>query len=541
MLRKSASLQWKLLFIMVCGGISGLISAFFGFGVSWQTITQYQKLVQNDVTAERNVLALKADFNKQLQAWNSILALGSDEKMLTHYWSRFSQLDEKIQSDGEKLLENLSDNESSELVGAFLERQGSMSFIFDDGLQAFKKSGFDSRVAYKMTANIDQEPNQLLKKAAAKIATRVTTVAGENSHNARMGIETSVLVMVVTWLLAMVAVMFFTRRWVVSPAQQLSEDLNRIASGDFTQDVVVSGQDELGQIADSARNIQTQLGSIFSRLSTNAFELATSAESMMVEMEKTRDSMNKQKTDTDHVANSITSLAGTVHDVAHKAMSASEVAGDADSQSREGLEVIGETMRVNDLLAQEVEKAATVIQTLESDTDQIGTVLEVIQGIAEQTNLLALNAAIEAARAGEQGRGFAVVADEVRALATRTQTSTLEIRKMIERIQQGARDAVSVMVEGQEKASTCVDHTKRTTNMLAGIAESAATITEMNSQIASVAEQQSAVATEITTNITNIRDVSDSVSQGTETTASTSEVVKRLSYELKALVSGYSA
>jgi len=190
-------------------------------------------------------------------------------------------------------------------------------------------------------------------------------------------------------------------------------------------------------------------------------------------------------------------------------------------------------------LTKEVDSAAEVIQRLESDSANIGTVVDVINGIAEQTNLLALNAAIEAARAGEQGRGFAVVADEVRTLASRTQQSTKEIRSMIQRLQSGTGETVAVMHRGREAAHTSVDLAKRAGASLEQIARAVHIINDMNTHIATATEEQSAVAAEVNNNVVNISRDSEQSTASSEQTATASHELARLAAEMQSLVEGF--
>lgn len=210
-------------------------------------------------------------------------------------------------------------------------------------------------------------------------------------------------------------------------------------------------------------------------------------------------------------------------------------------QTQDGRNVMQHTLKTIEALAQEVENSAQVISRLSEDSTQIGSVLDVIRGIAEQTNLLALNAAIEAARAGEQGRGFAVVADEVRTLASRTQASTLEIQSMIERLQTDASNAVKAMQQGQVQAQQGLSQAAQAENALQTISQSVTRINDMNIQIATAAEEQSSVAEEINRNIVNISQSADATAEGAKQTASAGDELAKLAARLQNLVGQFKA
>ena len=232
-------------------------------------------------------------------------------------------------------------------------------------------------------------------------------------------------------------------------------------------------------------------------------------------------------------------MTATVQEVASHAAHAAEAATSARDEAQGGQRVVSANIDAIQRLADEVMQTAELINRLAEDSNAIGTVLDVIRGIAEQTNLLALNAAIEAARAGEQGRGFAVVADEVRTLAQRTQESTSEIQDMIERLQAGARNAVEAMEKGRAGAESSVRQAVTAGESLQAINQAVAAISDMNLQIATAAEEQSAVAEEINRNITTINMVADETAVGAEQTAEASQELARLAMNLQRIVSQF--
>ena len=309
-----------------------------------------------------------------------------------------------------------------------------------------------------------------------------------------------------------------------------------IASGDLTQVIPAGGKDKIGELVDQIAAMRDNLRTIIGDVTGSTAQLASAAEEMSAVTEQTSQGMKQQQAETDQIATAMNEMSATVQEVARNAAAAAQSAHQADDQASKGKQVVSQTIESIDALATEVEKAGQVIHKLEGDSVSIGAVLDVIKGIAEQTNLLALNAAIEAARAGEQGRGFAVVADEVRTLAQRTQQSTQEIRKMIESLQSGAKDAVKVMVEGKRQAQVSVEQAAKAGAALETITRAVATITDMNTQIASAAEEQSAVAEEMNRNIVNISQVANQTAEGGQQTASGAADVAQLAVRLQAAV-----
>jgi methyl-accepting chemotaxis protein len=324
-------------------------------------------------------------------------------------------------------------------------------------------------------------------------------------------------------------------RSIVRPLCLASSRMHDIAEGegDLTQRLEVHGKDEVAALGTNFNRFVERVHQLVGQVAGATTQLASAAGQLSATSEQTNSSIARQQTETDQVATAIHEMTTTTQEVARNAADAASAASEADEETRTGQRVVTHTIEAIETLLGEVENATSVIHALESDSDAIGKVLEVIRGIAEQTNLLALNAAIEAARAGEQGRGFAVVADEVRTLAQRTQESTQEIQQMIERLQGGARNAVSVMSEGRKRARDTADQAARAGTSLKAITEAVGRINDMNAQIASAAEEQTAVAEEINRNIVNITQAVGDSSQGTQQTAAASEELARLSADLQ--------
>ena len=334
--------------------------------------------------------------------------------------------------------------------------------------------------------------------------------------------------------------------WTVSfmitcPINSAVEAMKNISEGegDLTSRLLVNGKDEIGQLALAFNGFISKMQGLISEVTASTSQLSAAAEEMSMITGETRTGVQRQQSETALVATAITEMSSTVHEVASNAETAASAASQADTQTEQGKQIVSSTMSSITVLAAEVEKAATVINQLEKDSDSIGSVLEVIRGIAEQTNLLALNAAIEAARAGEQGRGFAVVADEVRSLASRTQESTQEIQGMIERLQKGSRDAVTSMEAGQEQANKTVEQAAQAESSLSEISTAVAQINEMNAHIAEASRQQGHVVEEINKNVVNITQVADDSANGADQLSTASQEMANLAVNLENQISQF--
>ena len=327
--------------------------------------------------------------------------------------------------------------------------------------------------------------------------------------------------------------------YIITSLRRVGASAAAAARGDLTARSTHSGNDEIGELGRALNTMLNDFNNAIGQITGSSTQLAAAAEEMSAITEQTNQGVKQQQNEVDQVATAMNEMTATVQEVARNAEQAAHAAQDADRSAKSGALVASEAMGGIDALVNEVEKSAKVIRDLEAESENIGTVLDVIKGIAEQTNLLALNAAIEAARAGEQGRGFAVVADEVRTLASRTQKSTQEIHAMIERLQSGASNAVHVMEQARLQGKKGVEQVERTAESLASIAAAVATINDMNTQIASAAEEQSSVAEEINRNVVNISQGSAQSAQGSEQTALASMELARLASDMQTLVARF--
>nr|WP_106804515.1 methyl-accepting chemotaxis protein [Pseudomonas sp. S5D5] len=344
-----------------------------------------------------------------------------------------------------------------------------------------------------------------------------------------LGLLAAVLGLILVWLMA---------RSVTRPILGVAHMLEDIASGegDLTRRLAYDKKDELGQLAGWFNRFLDKLQPIIAEVKRSVQDARGTADQSAAIATETSAGMEQQYRQVDQVATASHEMSATAQDVARSAAQAAQAARDADQATREGLTVIDRTTTNIGHLAADMSTAMTQVEGLAANSEKIGSVLEVIRGIAEQTNLLALNAAIEAARAGEAGRGFAVVADEVRNLARRTQESVEETRLVIEQLQSGTTDVVGAMGNSYRQAQGSVEQVGEAVTALRQIGEAVTVISDMNLQIASAAEEQSAVAEEINSNVATIRDVTESLSEQANESARVSQALNSLANQQQGLM-----
>ena len=328
---------------------------------------------------------------------------------------------------------------------------------------------------------------------------------------------------------------------IARPLKQMVTMLDDIAQGegDLTRRLTSDRKDELGSIAKGFNTFLAKLQGMITQVVSSVQSVSDSSEHTADIAIRTNIGIQKQMAEIDQVATAVQEMTATAQDVARNATQAAQAASHADQAASQGMQIVRDTSNSIGVLAVEIGKAVDVVQTLAKDSENINAILIAIRGIAEQTNLLALNAAIEAARAGEQGRGFAVVADEVRNLAQKTQKATEEIQSMIQQLQQGTRDVVRVMEDSQNRTDESVQHAAKAAEALETITQAVSVINDMNTQIASAAEEQSAVADDINRNVINIGQVANEVAGGADESSSASADLTKLAEQQRRLINQF--
>ncbi|MCL6415967.1 methyl-accepting chemotaxis protein [Aestuariirhabdus sp. Z084] len=525
------------LLVQVCTGIIAgvlliILTALWGISQLSGTISEYDHLVDHDLQNSQRALEMNIEFKRQVQEWKNVLLRGSDDAQRDKYWGRFNKEQEKIQTLGKELSARIDIADAKLLVDQFISEHQKMGTAYTQGYNAFVAANYDSTVGDKAVSGIDRAPSKLLDEASEAL----NLAAMEHSQKLHDTSQTLIITIAVVMLLlsgaATATIIWYINRSVVAPTLSISQHLTHISEGDLSHTNTIERNDELGSLAEASRQLQQALNATVEQLNSTLVGLQESSGQLKQNSDDINHSTHEQHERTDQVATAMNEMSATASEVANHAANAVGGANDADEASQQGMSVMKNALQTIAAMATEINTTAQVIGELETNSIQIGTVLDVIRSIAEQTNLLALNAAIEAARAGEQGRGFAVVADEVRTLAQRTQQSTTEIQGIIEKVQQGAVNAVSAINQGTSKMTECEEIVEEAANKLEDITSAVEAIRDMNTQIATAAEEQSSVSEDITRNITEITSIASENSDKAKQTSETSLRLVSLSDEL---------
>jgi methyl-accepting chemotaxis protein len=425
-------------------------------------------------------------------------------------------------------------NEIYQMTNSVIDVVTSPTGLLQSQITKINKQNLATQEYKGSEANIEQATEKLT--VLLNLADNKANAAKELVESAvSSGNFKTILIAIISVLISSV-IAYFGVRAIIIPLHKVNEMLHIVSSGDLTRRLDDSSDDEFGLLATNCNNLIDSLKTLITGISSRASQLAAASEETSAVTLQTTGSIQEQKSQIAQVATATTEMHSTSILVSQSAEDTLREIKNADEEAEKVKAISEENRRTIDVLARDVEEAANVINKLHQDSASIGGILDVIRGVADQTNLLALNAAIEAARAGEQGRGFAVVADEVRTLASRTQKSTQEINSMIEVLQAGAEKAVSVMNQGKEQTTVCVAQTEKASLALQLITDAVHRAHDVSSQIAQSAKEQNIVSLEISEKLENIVNIAEETSVGAHQTSESSHEVAKLAEELQSSV-----
>ena len=519
-----------------------LVTALACFSFLSNGMQAYRGLLEGPLEASSLIDSTNLNFKTQVQEWKNVLLRGSDKAQLDKYWGQFEAQERKVQD----LLGQLSelantDRALKSKVDALRSEHQTLGANYRKGRDAFVAAGGDAAVGDKAVSGIDRNTAQQMEALSSELHKQSLEQAGLINASADRTITFGTLLMLGATVVIALFSLWLVNRNLINPIRELIEHIAQLSHGNFGQHVDASRQDELGKLAIAANILRDFLSDTFTRLKRSTADLDIASGELNSIATLMAQGTREQFSRTDQVATAMHEMSATAQEVARHAAEAAGAADAADSAARQGETVMQATIKTITDIRGEISNTSEVIRRLEADSGRIGKVLEVIRGIAEQTNLLALNAAIEAARAGEQGRGFAVVADEVRTLAQRTAESTAEIHQIIDTVQTGAVNAVRAIESGQSRSEEGVTQVTQAGATLQLITSAVEAIRDMNRQIATAAEEQTSVAEDISRNLTEITAIATANQENVQRTESAGQNLHVLSGQLNEVTQRLSA
>ncbi len=534
---KNTSIKSVLIIVSTFLIIASLIFVF----LLWNVFSQIEKTISQQLTQNHTVIALKDTRFHVIQIQQFLTDVGA-----TRNEAGFAEAKENLNSAFQSLsaIESLKPellNESRQLkqeISAMHQAGITMAWEYiNNGVEAGNiimvapGTGLDDTAV--LLANHLEELSETLNNDLE--------ISNQALNDLLSSSRTTQISYAILLLIGVIVSLMLIYLKVEPPLTALKKSLDKMNSGggDLTQRIPHEGNDEIGEVISRFNDFLKVIQSLMHQVSMETNNLISSSNRLNEMANKAKEDMLKQQMGTDQVATVVTELSSTVQEVALNTQNASETAAASNIEAAHGKTVVENTVQSIHQLSNGIDTASNVISKVETDCENVSSVLDVIQGIADQTNLLALNAAIEAARAGEQGRGFAVVADEVRTLASRTQDSTQEIQAMIENLQQGSREAVRVMLDSQNQAKETVSDFEATGTVLDKISGMVANISDMNAHISSAVNEQQTVVEHINQNVIMINDITITATEDAEITSKEAIQLQNIAQKLQTAISQF--
>lgn len=499
-------------------------------------------VMDSNVSASRAVQQLNFEFKTQVQEWKNTLLRGNETANREKYWGRFKDWQQRIQHQKPVLIQSVTDGQAKQGISNFFDQHQRIVTEYDRAYRAFVDSaGFDARVGDQLVRGIDRQPSQYLQL----VNDRLGEIALESIEHLRkdvVSVRNWSLVLSVLPALAVAALLIWALRLqLFDPLTKAIRFLQQFSTGDLRRlpDITARQNDELGQLLNNLDELNQSTVARVHEVRRLSGDIESASSQMKDAAENTSMSTHKAMENSEQVVTALQQMGASVQEIANNASSASQTAMQVDESATQGLGLMDQALDSMEKMMSYHTEVSGAVGQLEKDVAKVGSVLDVIEGVAEQTNLLALNAAIEAARAGEQGRGFAVVADEVRNLAQRTQELTDEVHSIINNINDGTVASVKALEKSESHTENTLSATHDVSTALKAIAHGVGDILSVNTQIAAATEEQSAVTQDIRRNIEVLAEVIKQASQNSQYSVEVAAHLGEISEKMTAMAAHY--
>ena len=505
------------------------------------SVNSYQSLLERPLASASLINRANLEFKTQVQEWKNVLLRGANNADRSKYWSQFEASEAAVQATLQEISALDIDSAQQAEARQLMQKHQALGSAYRNSLRAFETSGLEPTAGDQAARGIDRDFSEHLSDLALRLNQQAQQQSVQINQAASSALWVGLVSLCVAAVLIGVLSQWLVNRRLVNPITHLIRQIEQLSHGRLGQPINSHRADELGTLARAANQLRDFLEDTFGQLKRSTGELDRASGELNTIATRMAQGSRDQFSRTDQVATAMQEMSASAVQVAQHAAEAAHAADDVDSNAQQSAAVMQQTIAAMQAMLQQINHTTEVIQRLEGDSSRIGKVLDVIQGIAEQTNLLALNAAIEAARAGEAGRGFAVVADEVRTLAQRTAESTSEIQQIINDVQTGAGEAVKAIASGQAQSENSMQQVNQAGERLQQITLAIEAVRDMNRQISTAADEQTSVAEDISRNITEITDIAAANQKEVDSTSRASQTLHELSGELGTLTGRLSA
>ncbi|TBU77015.1 methyl-accepting chemotaxis protein [Phytopseudomonas daroniae] len=523
--------------VLLIGGalVLMLLIALAGFALLSRQLDGYQALLGDPLEEARQVDATNLAFKIQVQEWKNVLLRGADETQRNRYWQQFQEEEGRVQTQIGHLIETAGSAELRQRLSELRRAHAEMGQAYRRGYEAFVAAGFSAQAGDAAVKGIDRATTEQLSALVNELHERSQASAMQLSEIAQRSVLFGSLAMLGLGVLLALFSAWLVNRRITTPLLQATGQLDLLSRGQFGERLSEGREDEVGRLAQAANRLREFMQTLSQQLRRGTGELDAATNDLSSVAGHIGHGIREQFSRTDQVATAMHEMSATAEEVARHSAAAARAADEADQAAQEGEATMARTIATIEQMHGEITRTSEVITRLESDSERIGSVLEVIRGIADQTNLLALNAAIEAARAGDAGRGFAVVADEVRNLSFRTASSISEIHQLIANVQSASKEATAAINAGAQQSAAGRAQVGVAGERLHSITLAVEAIRDMNRQIATAAEEQTSVAEDIARNLVEIVSIAQSNETDLQRSESASRAMQGLSGDLSTL------